>query len=153
MMDSKAMAADLGKPDISFSGFQLWIHGREIGDPREHWEDANWLNVTAHCGAPGADVWAQGPILQLADLVWWLKQLEDISRTMSGKAELVPVEPNLYIKLEMDKLGHVAMQVNITPEHMSQRHEFREQIDQSYLPGLIRQIKTVLQKYPIQGKR
>ncbi len=70
---------------------------------------------------------------------------------MSGTAELAPVEPNLHIKFEMDKLGHIAMQINITPEYMTQDHEFREQIDQSYLPGLIRQIKTVLQNYPIRG--
>jgi hypothetical protein len=153
MMDSKALAADLGQPDISFSGFRLWIHGREAGDAREHWEDGNWLNVTAHCGGLRADVWAQGSILQLADLVRWLRQLEEMSRTMSGKAELAPIEPNLYVVFEMDKLGHIAVQINLTPEPLSQHHEFREQIDQSYLPGLIRQITTVLQRYPIQGTR
>ena len=153
MGDSKQWTEHLGEPDISFSGFQLWTHGREPGDVREYWEDGNWLVATAHCGAPGADVWAQGSILQLRDLVWWLKQLEDMSRTMSGKAELAPGEPNLYIKFEMDKLGHVAVQIDITPENMSQDHEFREEIDQSYLPGLTRQVRTVLEKYPIQGKR
>jgi hypothetical protein len=153
MADSKQWTEQPGQPDISFSGFQLWIHGQERGDTREYWEDGNWLSVTAHCGASGADVWAQGSILQLADLVRWLKQLEDMSRTMSGRAELAPVEPNLHIKFEMGKLGHIAMQINITPEYMSQDHEFREEIDQSYLPALIRQIRTVLQKYPIQGTR
>jgi len=76
-----------------------------------------------------------------------------MSRTVSGKAELAPIEPNPDIAFEMDKLGRIAVQIRITPDHMSQDHEFREQIDQSYLPGLIRQVRTVLQNYPIRGER
>ncbi len=142
----------LGEPHISFSGFQLWIHGRESEDNQDYW-DGNWLRVTAHYGAQGADVWAQGSILHLGELEDWLRQLEEMSRTMSGKAELAPIEPYLYITFEMDKLGHVNVQTRITPENVSQHHEFKEQIDQSYLPGLIRQVTTVLQDYPIRGKR
>jgi len=144
-------AEDFGQPDIAFSGFQLWIHGGAPQEFQDYW-DGNWLNVTAHCGAMGADVWAQGTILHLGQLGQWLKELEEMSRTMSGKAEFSPVEPNLYVKFEMDKLGHVAVQTDITPEHLSQSHEFREQIDQSYLPDLVRQIRTVLQNYPIRGE-
>ena len=45
----------LGSPDISFSSFQLWIHGREFEAAQDYW-DGNWLRVTVHYGAAGADV-------------------------------------------------------------------------------------------------
>ena len=46
---------DFGQPDIAFSGFQLWIHGGAPQEFQDYW-DGNWLSVTAHCGAMGADV-------------------------------------------------------------------------------------------------
>ena len=76
-----------------------------------------------------------------------------MSCTLSGRAELAPVEPYLYVEFEMEKLGHVNAQTYITPDHMAQHHEFREQLDQSYLPGLIRQITAVLRDYPLRGER
>jgi hypothetical protein len=142
----------LGEPQISFSGFQVWIHERQFEDLQDYW-DGNWLRVTVHVGGAGADVWAQGSILHLGELEDWLRQLELMSKTMSGKAELAPMEPNLYARFEIDKLGHISTQIYITPDHMSQHHEFQEEIDQSYLPGLIRQLRTVLQDYPIRGNR
>ncbi len=139
-----------GPPDISFAGFQLWIHGRELENTQDYW-DANWLRVTAHYGAAGADVWVQGSILHLGERESWLQELEKMSRTMSGKADLAPMEPELDITFEMGELRHISAQTRITLDN--QHHEFHAQIDQSYLPGLIRQIRMVLQDYPVRGKR
>jgi hypothetical protein len=126
-----------GRPDVSFSGFQLWIQGRQFEAAQDYW-DRNWLRVTIHYGAKGADVWTQGPILHLSELEHWLHQLQEMNRTLSGEAELAPMEPYFYSKFEMERLGHINVQTCITPDSMSQHHEFREQIDQSYLHGLIR---------------
>jgi hypothetical protein len=152
MTNQKPAAADLGQPHITFAGFRLWIHGREFEAAQDYW-DGNWLRVTVHYGAKGVDVWTQGPILHLGELEHWLRELEEMNRALSGKAELAPVEPYLHLGFEMEKLGHIDAQIYITPDNMSQYHEFREQIDQSYLPGLIRQITAVLQNYPLRGER
>lgn len=152
MVNRTWTAADLQQPHISFSDFQLWIHGRRSEALWDYW-DGNWLQVTVHCGAPGTDVGVQGSILHLGELEWWLKQLEEMSRTMSGTADLAPAEPNRFVGFEMDKLEHIAVPIRITPEQMSEHHEFRDQIDQSYLPGLIQQLRTILQDYPIRGER
>jgi hypothetical protein len=152
MLNQKGVLEGLGAPQISFSGFQIWIHGRQFEDLCDYW-DGDWLRVTVHVGGTGANVWTQGSILHLGELEDWLRQLEQMSQTLSGKAELTPVEPNLYVSFEIDKLGHIRAQIYVTPDHMSQHHEFREEIDQSYLPSLIRQLRAVLQDYPIRGKK
>ena len=50
---------ELGKPDLTVAGFQLWVHGRQYPDSQEYY-DANWLRVTADTGAAGASVGCQG---------------------------------------------------------------------------------------------
>lgn len=49
--------------------------------------------------------------------------------------------------------GHITMEVSITPDHMSQRHWFQFEIDQSYLPPLVKQCQSILEAYPIKGSR
>jgi hypothetical protein len=56
-----------GPPALKVVGFQIWIHGRQFPDSQDYW-DANWLNVTAHCGANGASVWVSGAIVMVSDL-------------------------------------------------------------------------------------
>jgi hypothetical protein len=52
----------------------------------------------------------------------------------------------------MNELGHVAITVEITPDHMNQQHWFQFELDQSYLAGLISGCRGVLEKYPIKSK-
>ena len=63
-------ADSLGPPALNIVGFQLWVHGRQFPNAQDYW-DGNWLNVTAHCGANGASVWASGAIVMVADLARW----------------------------------------------------------------------------------
>jgi hypothetical protein len=69
-------------------------------------------------------------------------------------AALDPLEPELRVSLEAsDGLGHVRAQVEITPDHLLQAHRFEFEVDQSYLPGIIRQCSAIVQEYPIRGQR
>ena len=43
--------------------------------------------------------------------------------------------------------------VDITPDHLQQRHVFHFEIDQSYLPGLIRQCDRIVRDHPPRGAR
>jgi hypothetical protein len=65
-----------------------------------------------------------------------------------------PLEPELKPRLEAaDSLGHVRAQVEITPDHLKQTHRFEFEVDQSYLPGIIRQCSGIVQEHPIRGQR
>ncbi len=43
------------------------------------------------------------------------------------------------------------VRVELTPDPLVQRHWFEFAIDQSYLPGTIRQIDAVLAAFPVRG--
>jgi hypothetical protein len=150
-MGSEEFNENLGEPDIKLNGLQIWIHGRQYPNEPDYW-DGNWLSVTAHCGSKGADVWTSGDILHVPDLVRWLAALKVMNETMSGAADLVSLEPELSVELKMSGLGQIQMKVEISPEHTTQQHSFQFGLDQSYLEGLIADLRSLLAKYPIKGK-
>jgi len=142
---------NLGPPDIKLDALQIWIHGRQYPNEVDYW-DGNWLNVTAHCGSQGADVWTSGDILHVPDLARWLVDLEAMNKSLSGEADLVSLEPELSVELKMSGLGRIEMKVEITPDHMTQEHSFHFELDQSYLEDIIARCRTLLAKYPAKGK-
>ncbi|MDP3937548.1 MAG: hypothetical protein Q8R92_05355 [Deltaproteobacteria bacterium] len=152
-MSQKLTPEDLGEPDLKVAGFQLWVHGRQFPDA-EDYDDGNWLRVTAHCGASGASVWAQGAILTVTDVAGFGDKCAAMLSGDTKSAALDPIEPELQLSLEeADRLGHVRAQVEITPDHLAQKHRFEFEVDQSYLPGIIRQCSAIVQEYPIRGER
>lgn len=152
-MSEKVTPADLGKPDLSVAGFQLWVHGREFPES-EDYDDGNWLRVTAHCGASGASVWAQGAILMVTDVLRFGDDCLAVHRDEAKSAVLDPLEPELRLALETsDELGHIAARVEITPDHIAQAHRFSFVIDQSHLPGIARQCSAIVEEFPVRGNR
>jgi hypothetical protein len=145
-------AAKLGTPDLKLEGLQIWIHGRQFPDAADY-SDGNWLRVTAHCGGSGASVFATGSIIHLSELDGWRVESEELLKNLSGEAKLACMEPALSVTLKAGSLGHITMDVSITPDHMRQRHWFQFEIDQSYLPLLVKQCQSILEVYPIKGSR
>jgi len=145
------ISENLGESDMKIAGLAICIHGRQFPDSKDYW-DANWLNVTVHCGAQGSSVKASGNIVHLSEIVEFLSSVERVYNGSNDKARLSCIEPNLRINLEKENLGHLRMSIDITPDHLSQKHNFLFEIDQSYMPRLISECKTILKKYPIIGK-
>jgi hypothetical protein len=150
-MNDKAFA-NLGVADLKLEGLQIWVHGRQFPALHDYW-DGNWLQVTAHCGGNGASVFATGPIIHLPELDLWRRQAEELLKSLNGEAKLTCMEPNLSVELKSTSLGHITMEVSITPNSVIQRHWFQFDIDQSYLPSLIRQCQSILEAHPIRGSR
>jgi hypothetical protein len=137
------------RSDLCCGLLSIWIVGRQFPDATDYW-DGNWLNVVAHCSDGGASVTVNGTILHLGEIAAWLKDLTKMSDLLGGTAELPAIEPNLKLKLICDHLGHIQAECWITPDHLKQQHRFTFEIDQSYLPGLIGECNTILQRYPIR---
>lgn len=142
---------NIGEPDITFSGFKVWILGRQFPGTSDYW-DGNWLTVIACCESPGAQVWTDGPIIHLSEIESWIRSLKELNNTLQGDAELTCMEPELGAKVTLDKLGHGSLVVYITPDHINEHHEFTFEVDQSFLPGVIRNLESILNKYPIKGQ-
>lgn len=141
----------LGEPTIQIAGLQIWIHGRQFPDKEDYW-DGNWLNTTVHCGARGSTVWASGSIIHLSELHRWLISARELNNTLKGEANLECMEPELSVCIKSSSHSHLEMEVNITPNHLEQEHKYHFEIDQSYLPQLIRQCNGVLESNPIRGE-
>jgi hypothetical protein len=75
-----------------------------------------------------------------------------MSRTLSGGADLLSLEPELSVELKMETLGRVSLRVEITPNHMMQEHAFNFEIDQSYLGPLLEECRRAVARYPVRGK-
>lgn len=140
---------ELGPPDLKIAGLQIWIHGRQYPQAVEEY-DADWLRITAHCGASSASVWVAGSLLSSWSFVQFARECEVLLRTLRGKAQLWSHEPELLACLEAtDTLGHIKLIVDITPDHMTQKHRFEfEGLDQSYLPGVVSMCEGILATYP-----
>jgi len=110
--------------------------------------DEGWLNVTAHCGAHGASVWATGEIVQRGGLAGWMENVGHPRRELAGTARIAPLEQNLEITLRVDRTGGIEMVIDITPDPRNQRHRFEFAIDQAYLPAFLRRGKKLLDRDP-----
>jgi hypothetical protein len=144
------MQIDLGEPDLTLGGFSLWVLGRQFPDANDFW-DGNWLNVRARMQAPGALVEAGGAIIRTPEVAKFASELEPLHAELTGEAALRCIEPNLAIVIRCDALGHLAVQVTITPDHMTQSHVFRFGLDQTYLGPLRDACRNVLSTWPLRG--
>lgn len=144
---------ELGEPDLQIAGLQIWIHGRQFPEAEDYY-DVNWLRVTAHCSAPDASVWARGAILMVTDIAGFGAECAAMHRGSRQSAALTPLEPELSVLLKMsDSVGHIRAQVDITPNHLLQSHRLEFEIDQSFLPDIIKHCSIILEKYPIRGQQ
>jgi hypothetical protein len=137
-------------PDIRLDEFSLWIFGRQFPASEDYW-DGNWLNVKAEVRASDATVRASGAILHLGELADFAKELERLDQTVAGSARLNCIEPNLKIVIEGNRLGHLKATIDITPDHMYQRHTFISEFDQTFLKPLLAQVRGVLSRYPLKA--
>jgi len=148
-MNGRDNTSRFGEPTIKLAGLRLWIHGRQYPQSDDYW-DGNWLNVTVHCGAPGADVWASGSIVHLTELAQWKHDCETLNRTLEGQANLECMEPNLAVRITSKRGGQLDMEVEVTPDRLTQNHTFRFEIDQSFLPTLAERLRKILESFPLR---
>jgi len=138
--------------DLSISGLRLWVHGLEFPDSDDYW-DVNWLRVTAEYRAGESRVRAHGPFVHLGEVLALLEGCEALHRTLEGSAALSCIEPTLRVDLKGDGLGHVGCVVSLTPDHLTEEHCFRSEIDQTFLPDIVQACRRILERWPIRGSR
>jgi hypothetical protein len=133
---------ELGTPDLKIAGLQIWIHGRPYPNSKEPYE-SDWLKLTAYCNEHSSSVWVTGVFLSSWSFAQFSHECKELQKTLKGTAKLGAIEPELYARFEAkDSLGHIEFVVNITPDHITQKH------DQSYLSNIISDCKAILENYP-----
>ena len=84
-----------------------------------------------------------------SDVARFRDQLISAYESLEGEATLSSLEPHLKVTLTVQRLGHIAGEVKITPDHLNQFHRFDIGLDQSYLPALIASCEAVLERFPV----
>jgi hypothetical protein len=141
--------AQLGEPHLVIGGLRVWIHGRQFPQSLDYW-DGNWLRVTAYCIYPDSMVRAHGTIIHLGEVFGLLRECERLYETLQGRAALRCIEPNLAVEINAETGGRIRVKLSITPDHMIESHSFEEEMDQTYLPPIIRSCQAILADLPIR---
>jgi hypothetical protein len=138
------------EPNLKLAGLSLWVLGRQFPEAQDFW-DGNWLNVQARVQAAGASVEARGAFVRTTEIAKFVEELEVLNANLVGEAALRCLEPTLRIVIRGDARGHATAQVMITPDHMTQSHEFRFDFDQTYFGLLLDGCRNVLSNWPIRS--
>jgi hypothetical protein len=133
--------------DLELAGLRLWVHGREFLN-QTLWDYEDWLWITAQYQTRGASVWTCGPITLTSEFNGLLKELKVMHRDLRGKATFASLDPGLKLSLEINHLGQVFFDVEIAPDHLTQKHIFDEQIDQSYFRSAVGGLERIVRAYP-----
>lgn len=139
------------EPSIAFGPLKIWVHGRQFPDAHDYW-DGNWLSVTARCEGAGSRVQVTDPFIHLGELKKWHEDISRLAHTLKGSAELPTLEPTLKVKItdEGATPGHFSFEIDLSGDHISERHHFSGGLDQSYFPGFLAQLSAILREYPIR---
>lgn len=138
-----------GPPDLSLGGLAIWILGRPFEDSTDGWSE-DFFNVTARFRSVGGLVSVTGDILRSPEIRSFKSDLEKAYKTLQGEVVLDCLEPYLHVLLKFEDLGRIEATVEITPDYLNEHHTFQFNIDQSYLPALIRDCDRILERYPLR---
>lgn len=138
------------KPDFSLDCLRLWILEREFPDSDDYW-DGNWLQAIAHCKTQVASVEITGRFIHLSDLETLKGNLEKLSANLSGSFHAEFLEPYLSLEFTMNGLGQCEVIISLTPDNSTEEHRFICQLNQSYLPTSINELKQIVKTYPLKG--
>ncbi|HEY1680556.1 MAG TPA: hypothetical protein VGF98_02810 [Candidatus Tumulicola sp.] len=136
-----AQIQELGEPAFKLENFSLWIRGWETD-----WTD-NWIDITAHFSSLASSTLIAGTFALADDLYAGLIQFEDLHKSLKGKAVFESTEPGFKIELTAGLRGQLEFELTMSPGYWEE-YRYETEIDQSYLPAAIEQLKTIAQTYP-----
>ena len=148
-MDAAQLLRQYGEPDMDAAPLRIWVHGREWPDPQ-----CSWLLVTVHCStdkkdrhgwATGTDLWAEGPILALDELLDWADACERMLKGQATCATLRCLEPIVHVHIGEDWDMLVSIWIEGDDSHL----EFRSPVSQWHLSQIIRGCERILRRYPL----
>lgn len=131
-------------PSLVLGGLCLWVLGKAYPDNPDWW-DRDVLQVRAECRAPGSVVSTSGALLRSDEIADLLAGMEAMHKWETKFFDWKPREPNLAMRLS----GSLTVEVEITPDHLMQRHQFRFDLDLTYLLPPIGQCRQILRSFPV----
>ena len=75
-----------------------------------------------------------------------------LENNLAGTAEFSTMESQIELLLRGDGIGHVSVEGTVFDQAgVGNKLSFRLEIDQTYLPQIVRSLDDVLQRFPVLG--
>ncbi|CAM4188039.1 hypothetical protein DEMA109039_10785 [Deinococcus marmoris] len=87
-----------------------------------------------------------------AELARFRDELRMVYDCLDAEAGLWTIEPELKVRIEAKATGAIVVEIELTPDHMTQEHHFYLELDQTYLPLAITQLSSILNQFPVRGQ-
>jgi hypothetical protein len=112
----------------------------------------NWLRARARVSSQGLHGAADTQV-RIEELTSLADKLSDLHRTLVGQVEFWPLEPNLKLTFDIGKGGGLKVYAEIQPDLANVARMVLElQLDQTFLPGIVEQLRADLAPYPQVGQ-
>jgi hypothetical protein len=127
------------------------VSGRERPASTD-FHDGNWLSATVSVSA-GAWRGEYRANLRTEDFRSFLDEVRSLRDMPEGKAEFNPMEPWIVLQLEGDGRGRVAVTGQADDRVATgNKLSFHFDVDQTFLPSLIRDLESLLAEFPVIGE-
>lgn len=140
-------------PSFTLSGDGEWVKVSVCWyefPAKQTGEDANWLIVEVRFDLDGFKGKYQG-YYEATDLARFLKELESAVSKLQGKAVLSGIEPTAEITVSMEARGTAVIEGELIRTPGSGPWlSFQIETDQSYLQETVRQLREVVERFPIR---
>ncbi len=143
--------------EVRFGGEQsnylsLAVRGRAYHRSVDYW-DGNWLLVDVHI-AVGKFTGNIPGLLRAEELHNFSTQLQTFSESPITPISFLTVEDWLKFRLEVDNLGHIRLSGTVSDDVHSHNHlTFAFNLDQITLAETIKQLRHVVETWPVVGSR
>lgn len=139
-------------PDLTIGPISIFIVGRPYPDADHAFDrDAITCSATARMHGISARL-ADGCIYGFGLLDFW-QNIERLYETLSGEAVFDASDLGLTLRLRALGHGHIALESQLHP-HSSPETRWEmtlvDVMDQTFLPEIMGQCRTVLRQYPVQ---
>ncbi len=141
---------------IRFGGEQaehltLTVHGRSLPHSSDYW-DGNWLTCTAEV-AVGAFRGSLNRLLRNEEVGRFLDRIVVLQERLLGETLFDTLEGWFDLRVVGDGRGHMEARGQLCDDPVRGNVlEFRLHLDQTYLPPLIAQLRSVLETFPVVGR-
>lgn len=139
--------------EISDSGDFVRINLIKLALPdAEHDWDKNWLDASVVIKAGGFSGQFNTQLMTV-DFENFKQELKSLYTKLDGTANFSTMEGNINIRMKGDGRGHIASECKLMDHPgTGNKLEVRIDIDQTYIPILIRQLDNIVQIFPITGE-
>ena len=126
------------------------ILGRSYPNYTDYW-DGNWLNARVVLSVGGF----KGQIgnnLRAEEFLSFRDEIAKLNSTLSGKATFSTMEQWISINITGDGKGHVILKGQVRDQAgTGNTLNFTIELDQTFLPGILRSLDKALKAFPVLG--